>query len=153
MQEEAVVELTSSVPRTTRARVQQGMRLSHNWFQLGRFALVGASGYVVNLACFTALVHGADVNFRLAALGAFAVAVTNNFVLNRHWAFRATGGQAHFQAARFLVVSLAALGLNLAGLELLVSIVGLPEVPAQAVAIIAATPLSFLGNKLWSFRA
>jgi dolichol-phosphate mannosyltransferase len=153
MQEEAVVELTSPVPTTTRARVQQGMRLSRNWLQLGRFALVGASGYVVNLACFTALVHGAGVNFRLAALGAFVVAVTNNFVLNRHWTFRATDGQAHFQAARFLVVSLAALGLNLAVLELLVSVVGLPEVPAQAVAIIAATPLSFLGNKLWSFRA
>ena len=30
---------------------------------------------------------------------------------------------------------------------------GVAEVPAQAVAIAAATPLNFLGNKLWSFRA
>jgi putative flippase GtrA len=26
------------------------------------------------------------------------------------------------------------------------------KVPAQAIAIAAATPLNFLGNKLWSFR-
>ena len=55
------------------------------------------------------------------------------------------------QGARFLAVSLAALGANLAILALLVA-VGLPKVPAQAVAIVLVTPLSFLGNKLWSFR-
>ena len=36
--------------------------------------------------------------------------------------------------------------------ELLVEARGLPEVPAQAIAIVAATPLNFVGNKLWSFR-
>jgi putative flippase GtrA len=25
------------------------------------------------------------------------------------------------------------------------------EVPAQAVSIVAATPLNFIGNKMWSF--
>ncbi len=50
-----------------------------------------------------------------------------------------------------LVVSLAALGANLALLALLVA-VGLSKVPAQALAIVLVTPLSFLGNKLWSFR-
>jgi putative flippase GtrA len=27
------------------------------------------------------------------------------------------------------------------------------KVPAQAIAIAAATPLNFVGNKLWSFQA
>jgi putative flippase GtrA len=40
---------------------------------------------------------------------------------------------------------------NLAALELLVAVAGLPEVPAQAIAIVVATPVSFAGNKLWSF--
>ena len=35
----------------------------------------------------------------------------------------------------------------------LVEALGVSEVPAQAVAIAAATPLNFIGNKLWSFRA
>jgi putative flippase GtrA len=37
-------------------------------------------------------------------------------------------------------------------LELLVSVVGMAEVPAQAISIIVATPLNFIGNKMWSFR-
>jgi putative flippase GtrA len=36
-------------------------------------------------------------------------------------------------------------------LELLVSVGGLPEVAAQAISIAVATPLNFIGNKMWSF--
>ena len=135
-----------------RARVGHGLRRPANWFQLVRFGLVGLSGYVVNLAVFAALVHGAGVDYRLAATVAFLVAVANNFLWNRTWTFRARDGHAGFQAARFLVVSVAAFLLNLAVLHLLVEAGGLAEVPAQAIAIAAATPLNFLGNKLWSFR-
>jgi putative flippase GtrA len=35
----------------------------------------------------------------------------------------------------------------------LVSSTGMEKVFAQAIAIAAGTPLSFLGQKLWSFRA
>ena len=52
----------------------------------------------------------------------------------------------------FLLVSLIALGFNLAVLGLLVDVVGTHEVTGQAVAVLAATPLNFIGNKLWSFR-
>jgi putative flippase GtrA len=58
---------------------------------------------------------------------------------------------AAVQAPRFLVVSLGALALNLAALEALISVAALPETTAQAVAIAIATPISFAGNKLWSF--
>ena len=134
-----------------RARVGHGMRRPGNWLELVRFAVVGASGYVVNLAVFTAIVHGADGHYRLAALAAFLVAVANNFLWNRRWTFRGHTGRAHPQAARFLLVSVAAFLFGLGALELLVTVAGLPEVPAQALAILAATPLSFLGNKLWTF--
>jgi dolichol-phosphate mannosyltransferase len=134
-----------------RARLGDGIRQPANWLQLVRFGLVGASGYAVNLAVFAALVHGAQTHYRPAAVAAFVVAVANNFGWNRHWTFRARAGHAGFQAARFLVVSLAAFALNLAVLEVLVAGFGLPAVPAQAVAIACATPLSFLGNKLWTF--
>ena len=81
------------------------------------------------------------------------VAVTNNFFWNRHWTFDAGDGHAGFQAARFFAVSVAAFLFSLGMLELLVGGLGVPKVLAQAIAIVAATPLNFLGNKLWSFRA
>jgi dolichol-phosphate mannosyltransferase len=120
--------------------------------QLVKFSLVGATGYVINLGVYSALLKGAEVHYRTAAVLAFCVAVTNNFLWNRHWTFKATDGHAGFQAARFLVVSLVALGFNLLVLELLVSVGDVPKIPAQAVAVLAATPLNFVGNKLWSFH-
>ena len=138
-------------PPRLRTRMQAGVRRPANWLELVRFGVVGASGYVVNLVVFSVAVHAMDAHYRLAATAAFVVAVANNFFWNRHWTFRARHGHAGFQAARFLTVSVAAFAFNLLVLELLIAGLDAPEVPAQAVAIIAATPLSFLGNKLWSF--
>jgi putative flippase GtrA len=135
-----------------RDRVRLGVRKSHNWWQLARFTAVGASGYVVNLATFTLCVHVADLDYRLAAVAAFVVAVANNFWWNRHWTFDARGGHAGQQAVRFLGVSVAAFVVNLILLQVLVDVAGLKEVVAQAIAVAAATPCNFLGNKLWTFN-
>jgi|SRR5689334_1815489 len=132
-------------------RVRLGLKRPHNWMQLVKFSVVGATGYVINLAAFSVLVEGPGVHYRTAAVLAFCVAVTNNFLWNRHWTFKATAGHAGFQAARFLVVSLVALAFNLIVLEFLVSVMGTAKIPAQAIAVLAATPLNFVGNKLWSF--
>lgn len=148
--EAAAIELPpAAVPH--HVRVRAGLRRPGNWLELGRFGLVGGSGYVVNLLVFTVAVHAFDVAPLLAAVCAFVVAVTNNFAWNRLWTFRAREGHAGFQAARFLVVSLAGLAVNLAVLAVLVDHV--PEVAAQAIAVATAFPVTFLGNKLWTFDA
>jgi putative flippase GtrA len=133
------------------ARVRRGAREVDAWLQLVRFAMVGASGYVVNLVTFTLLVTQGGVGYRTAATGAFLVAVTNNFVWNHRWTFRMAGRAEAGQALRFLCVSLTAFAVNLLILTVLVDAFGLPEVPSQAAAIVAATPLSFMGNRLWTF--
>lgn len=135
-------------------RIHLGTQQPGNWVQLFHFAVVGGTGYVINLAVFTLLASGAEVNHLLAAIGAFAVAVTNNFLLNRHWTFRrqgSTDSHAGFQAARFFTVSLVGLTVNLLVLSLLVDAVGLSELPSQAIAVAVATPVNFIGNKLWTF--
>jgi putative flippase GtrA len=134
-----------------RSRLRAGVRRKANWLQLMRFALVGASGYVVNLTVFAVAVHALDTGHRLAAVLAFLVAVSNNFVWNRRWTFAVRHGRVHRQAMRFLVVSTAGLVLNIALLELMVSAVGLAEVPAQAIAVALVMPLNFVGNRLWTF--
>ena len=152
--DEAVAEPGIDAPRLRgQARVGRALRTRANWAQLVRFGTVGASGYVINLAVFAAAVHGAGLDKGIAATAAFIVALSNNFVWNRLWTFRAGDGHAGFQAARFCVVSLAAFAFNLVVLYTLVDGLGVAEVPAQAMAIIAATPMNFIGNKLWSFRA
>jgi putative flippase GtrA len=139
-------------PHAVHLRVRAGLRRPHNWLQLVKFCTVGASGYVVNLCVFAVCVELLDAHHLVAATAAFSVAVLNNFWWNRHWTFRARSGRPGFQAARFFMVSIAAFLFAAGILELLVSVAGLPELPAQALSIIAATPLNFIGNKMWSFR-
>ncbi|MGN6814681.1 MAG: GtrA family protein [Solirubrobacterales bacterium] len=131
-------------------RIGAAARRPASWIQLLKFGIVGGSGYLINLAVFAALV-GLNVHHTIAAIGAFCVAVTNNFLWNRYWTFGPGEGPAHFQAARFFAVSLASLGLNLAVLELLVANHVVGDLSAQAIAVAVAMPFNFLGNKLWTF--
>jgi putative flippase GtrA len=134
-----------------RSRAGLALRRPHNWLQLAKFCAVGATGYVVNLTVYALLIRVAGVHFLGAAVCSFLVAVTNNYTWNRLWTFRGQRGHVAYQGMRFLVVSVAALGLNLVFLAALVSL-GVGKIPAQAVAIVLVMPINFVVNKLWSFR-
>jgi putative flippase GtrA len=126
------------------------LRGSASWFQLLRFSVVGSTGYAVNLAIYT-LMLAAGAGFLAAASCSFVAAVANNYSLNRAWTFRtARHGRAVTQGARYLTVSLVALLVNLAFLTLFIW-AGMGELVAQGGAVLLVTPLSFLGNKIWSF--
>ena len=141
----------SSAVVSGRARARAALGRRQNWLQLFRFCLVGASGYVVNLAVYTLLLKGIDAHYLLAATGSFLVAVTSNYTWNRLWTFRGQRGHVAYQGLRFLVVSTIALAGNLLILHLLVDSFELGKVLAQAIAIVLVTPWNFVGNKLWSF--
>jgi putative flippase GtrA len=113
------------------------------------FALVGGSGYLVNLAVYAAFLH-AGLHYLPAAIVSFLVAVTHNYTWNRLWTFRSNRGNVYDQAARFLAVSLSGLGANLLLLHALVDL-GTDRLVAQAMAIVLVTPFNFLGSKLWAF--
>ena len=141
----------ASVAPTFRSRTGAALRRRHNWEQLVKFCVVGASGYVVNLAVYALLLDGANLHYALAATGSFLVAVTNNYTWNRLWTFRHQRGHFGYQGLRFLIVSGTVYAANLVLLSVLVS-AGLGEIVSQAIAVVLVTPLNFLGNKLWSFR-
>lgn len=133
-----------------RRSVALELRRTASWLQLLSFCLVGASGYVVNLAVYAAL-RALGAGFVAAAVGSFAVAVGNNYTLNRVVTFRDRRASVAVQGARYLSVSLFGLAGNLLLLTALVW-GGVGEMWAQAMAIVLITPVSFLGNKFWSFR-
>ena len=134
-----------------RPRLVASLLSVRNWQQLGKFCVVGAVGYLINLAVYDALLHE-GLHYLLAATCSFLVAVTSNYTWNRLWTFRELRGHVGVQGMRFFVVSLAALGANLFVLHLLIVDGGLGKLLAQAIAIVVVTPLNFVGNKLWSFR-
>ena len=132
-------------------RLRAAARRPASWLQLLKFGIVGGSGYLINLAAFTLLADNLGVHHLFAAVGAFCIALANNFLWNRYWTFDSGDGHAGFQAARFVTVSVGALVINLVALELLVSGASLGNLSAQAIAVAVAMPFNFVGNKLWTF--
>ena len=134
-----------------RSRAHTVLRTRRHWVQLGKFCVVGAIGYGINIfGVYRPLIH-AGVHYLLAATCSFLVAVTCNYGLNRVWTFRDRRAGVAAQGLRFFVVSGASLGANLLALHVLITL-GAGKLTGQAIAIVLVTPLNFVGNKLWSFR-
>jgi dolichol-phosphate mannosyltransferase len=133
-------------------RILAGLRWVPNWWQLGRFLTVGASGFAINLIVYGFLVHAVDVQYVVAAVISNFVALTSNFFFNRHWTFEATHGRRVLQAPRFAAVSIAGFIVNLLVLRLAVEVIGIAKLPAEGIASAIAAPVNFLGSRQWAFR-
>jgi dolichol-phosphate mannosyltransferase len=144
---------TTTAEPTGVTRIAAGLRNPGNWLQLVQFGMVGLTGFALNTVVYVLLLH-AGTPYLAAAAGAFCVAVLNNFLWNRMWTFRhqAAGSHTGFQAARFFIVSALAFVCNAALLATFVEIAGIGKIVGQLVAVTLVMPLSFLGNKYWSFR-
>ena len=137
----------------SRSRLHDRRSVQRNrdtWRRLGWFAVAGATGYVVNIAVFAAGLHGAQLDYRMSAVVAFAVALATTFVLNRRFTFQISGGPIANHVWRYFLVSLVAFGANLAVLNGLVA-GGVTKLAGQAVAVAVAAPVNFAGQRLWAF--
>jgi putative flippase GtrA len=123
--------------------------------QFVKFGIVGASGFVVNLAVFTLLQrlvpdHARALQYNLIYTSSFFAGGVSNYYLNRIWTFRSTG-HAVREGAQFLTVSAIAL---LVGL--LVSAFVSPWLGhghrTWFVATVAGIFVNFFLNKYWTFR-
>jgi putative flippase GtrA len=147
------------------------VRHRHNWEQLFRFGLVGASGVFVNL--FVAIMCkkiGPDEDGIFFDLPFTDFNVRWNFQLNRLWTFRSAKHAGWFREYfPFLTVGILAQTIGLGILTLLMhpdSVFALSPTFfddstgfrtrfywAQLITIAIVTPLSFLLNKFWTFSA
>lgn len=118
--------------------------------QAGRYVVVGLTGYAVQVTSFTALVHVAGLDYRLAGLFAGLLALVNNFVLNRQWTFQAKQGQIGRQVVSYAIISAVFFAAQLAVLHVFV-VAGTPDVPAEAVSILAVVPANFFAQRRYSF--
>ena len=130
-------------------RAVRALRHPSNWIQLAKFGVVGATGYVINLAVYASLL---GLGAHTAALISFVVSAANNYWWNRHWTFAKQKGHFAHQGMRFFLVAVVALAVNQVWLLIFLDCLNWGKLVSQAVAVILVTPLNFLGNKLWSFR-
>jgi glycosyltransferase XagB len=140
------------VPRLT-ARLRRRMAGAgrRTVAELLRFCVIGGLGLVVNLCVFAICIWALQLAPMVAAICAFCVAVFHNYALNRRWTFPGGAGVSAGQGARFLVISVGGLALNLIFLNALTG-AAVPELLAQTIAIVLVTPTTFALNKFWTFH-
>jgi putative flippase GtrA len=120
--------------------------------QPARFLLVGAGGYAVNLAAFV-LLSAAGMRYIAASVLSYFLSNALMYLGNRYFTFRL--GHPGFWPAylRYVGVGLVVAALNAGLLALLVEVIALDATVGQAISLLLLTPLAFVLNKRWSFRA
>ncbi len=124
--------------------------------QFIKFCMVGLTGLMVDTAVLAFFTEVARFDPRLAAVPAFAVAVTWTYSMNRLWTFRAGGRAIATSYAAFVGVCFVGLALRLGTMHLLMEYAGLGSGRryyfASLGGIMVATFWNFLGSKFVAFR-
>jgi putative flippase GtrA len=164
---------------TAERLVDDGLKRSLKQFV--KFCFVGATGVIVNLAVFAAILllwlaltghihsmselvssirslvfkkdtHGIPAAVAYIANAAgFVVSVLTNYYLNRRWTFRSSG-EVRSELPKFFTVSVIAYVVQLAIFWTLRTPLHLALFQAQVIAIACVMPINFVLNKLWSFK-
>lgn len=118
-----------------------------------RYALVGLMNTLFGYSVFALLelTLGSVLPYLVVLLMAHVVAVLEAFALHRLVTFRAHG-HLWLDLARFQSVYLAALGVNLVLLPLLVEIGEVPVLLAQPIVLVAVAAGTYAGHRSFSFR-
>jgi len=125
-------------------------RNSPNLHEFIRFAVVGAAQNGLNLCVFALAVAG-GVPYLLASVLAAVIALSFSFALNRRWTFPGRTDQTTSRAIRFVAIWVTIVLLALPVLAILVEVVHLPRVLAQAVVILIGAPASYAAQRRWTF--
>ena len=121
--------------------------------QVLRFGLVGVLNSVFGFGVFAGmqLAAGGRVHYLLILLISHVVSVLEAYVLQRRFVFR-VGGRWLRDLARFWSVYLVAFAVNLAALPLLVEIVHVSVLPAQAIVMLSVALGTFVAHRTFTFR-
>jgi putative flippase GtrA/acetyl esterase/lipase len=116
-----------------------------------RFLLVGTGGFGVNVLAF-ALLFGAGAAYAAASIAAYLFSNALMYLGNRYFTFRLGHDGLFAGYARYVLVGLLVVALNVAVLAALVEGGGVDPRFGQALALLALTPVAFAANKRWTFQ-
>jgi putative flippase GtrA len=125
--------------------------VAHPLSQAVRYALAAGFGYVLAIAVYSGeLAVGIAPYLGLGV--AFVLNGVSNFALIRLWVFPSSGRSLGSDLGRFCTVAAASFVVNYATFAVLFSLLGLAADTSQRLGILIAAPVTFLGNRAWSFR-
>jgi len=84
-----------------------------------KFSSVGALGSITNISIFSLLIF-LDIHYNFASIIAFMFAVTQNYLLNKHWTFKDHNTKTKRKFIKYFILNLSSFFINLAVLNLFV---------------------------------
>lgn len=140
----------------------------NEWIRFIKFGIVGIIGSVIDFGIFNLLTIVFNVASILSSTISFALAVINNFILNRLWTYPETRNRPIYkQLIQFTIVSCLGLAIRLplfAYLEKVLIPLAVKYVPnlltptivghnlALAIVIGVVMLWNFIINRLWTFK-
>jgi putative flippase GtrA len=140
-------------PIPTRAKVggEAGWRRLVSPRQFLAYLGVGVVGTGGHYLALVALVRGAGLDPVVATTCGFAVGAVINYVANYHLTFRSRRSHAGTMP-RFFAIALAGMGVNAGVMAACHRGLGLHYLLSQVLATGTVVVLTYLGNRLWTFR-
>jgi dolichol-phosphate mannosyltransferase len=125
-------------------------------FEFIKFCLVGFSGLFVDTAVLIAFVSYFSLDPRVAAIFAFLVAVSWNYIFDRIWAFKQGRSiKISYSYISFIFICLFGLGIRIGVMHLFIEYMGMGKSPwyilSSMLGIVAATIFNFFGTKYIAF--
>lgn len=126
------------------------MRKSYG--EIIRFAIVGTANFLIIMAFSWLLMNLFGINFYVANIVAYVLALVNNFYWNSIWVFRSTGERMGRQALMFLAAYGIAYLVQLGVIAVLVQWLGVNKDLANFIGLFPFGATNFLLNKFFAFR-
>ncbi|MCF7973032.1 MAG: GtrA family protein [Phycisphaerae bacterium] len=120
--------------------------------QFIKFSLVGLLNTAIHYGIFYVTYQYMGLYHLLASTVGFCFAVSNSYIINKYWTFKTRGSKKRREFAKFVIVNLITLSINLGSMALLVERFGMDPRTAQLASIGLTLSINFLGNKFWTFR-
>ena len=118
-----------------------------------KFSSVGALGSITNISIYSLLVF-LNINYNIASILAFIVAVTQNYTLNKRWTFKDHNTKTKKKFIKYFILNLSSFMINLGVLNLVVlnfDESNLTKIIGQILGIGVAMGFNFLGSYLVIF--
>lgn len=116
-----------------------------------RFAAVGATTTVIDIALFAGLTIGAGLSPAVANIVSYTAAFVVSFALNRTWTFGLnSSSRVEHHAVRFAVTNIGALAISTLLVALLAFAV--PKVAAKTLSLPPVFLWNYLLSRWWVFR-
>jgi putative flippase GtrA len=134
------------------------------FLQFFKFVIVGVINTAIDFAVLNLLIlftsHSNGIYYSIFKSISFSVAVTNSYFMNKYWTFSSHESAKAGEFAKFIIVNIIGLGINVGAASYVVNIVGAPTGISPVVwanigaisAIIITLFWNFFGMKVFVFK-